>query len=41
METADKEVERILTNEHPLHRKSWRRVRGWYRGAVEHAMLPA
>ena len=41
MKTAGKDVERLLTGHPPLTRKAWRRMRGWYRAAVDHAPPPA
>ena len=35
------EVERPLIGDHPLPRKAWRRMREWYRAAVDHAPLLA
>ena len=44
-ETAggDGGIERGKNSErgYPLPRKAWRRVRGWYRVAVDHALSPA
>ena len=30
-----------MTRYPPLPRKSWRRIQGWYREAVDHALPPA
>ena len=38
---AVEEVEILLTVETPLSCESWRRMRGWYREALDHALLPA
>ena len=34
-------MERLLTGDPPFPRKSWRRVWGWYRAAVDHTLPPA
>ena len=40
-ETAGEDVERLLSGDPPLPCKSWRRMRGCYRVAVDHALPPA
>ena len=40
-ETAGEYVEQLLTGDPPLPLESWRRMRGWYRAAVDHTPPPA
>ena len=39
--TVGEDVERLLTGTPPIPRKAWRRMRGWYREEVDHALPPA
>ena len=38
METVGEDMERLLTRDPPLPHELWRRMRGWYRAAVDHAL---
>ena len=40
VESAGEDVERLLTGDPPLPREAWRRMRGWYRVRVYHALPP-
>ena len=40
-ETGGKDLERLLNKDPPLLQEEWRRMRGWYRAAVDHALPPA
>ena len=35
------EVETLLGSDPPLNREAWHRIKGWYKAAVYHALLPA
>ena len=38
VETVGEDMERLLTRDPPLPHELWRRMRGWYRAAVDHAL---
>ena len=39
-ETVGEDVERLLSKDPPLPHESWRRMRSWYRAAVDHTLPP-
>ena len=41
VDAEEEDVEQLLTGDPPLRREAWRRMRGWYRAAVDHAFPPA
>ena len=41
METAGEEVETLLGADPPNPREAWRRLKGWYKAAVDRAQPPA
>ena len=41
VETTGEDVGQIFTRDPPIPCKAWRRMRGWYRAAVDHALPPA
>ena len=41
METAVQEVETLLGEDPPNAKEAWRRLKGWYKAAVNRAPLPA
>ena len=38
---AGAEVETLLGLSPPLHREAWHQIKGWYKAAVDRALLPA
>ena len=41
VETAGEEVEALLGEDPQIPREAWQQLKGWYKAAVDHALLPA